>query len=102
MSAEKAPFPSAEAAWFATMEVFVKRRAGEPDATTFADDVLKCLDRLYRQRSIELAHARTLRIWGEKGRAPDSARPTEREDARLWREALSQMDYMLRVKGIVA
>ncbi len=30
------------------------------------DDVVRCLDRLYRQRRVDLQHARILRIWGER------------------------------------
>jgi hypothetical protein len=104
------PFRSAEEAWFWTMAALVARRDGarivagrglvvrpcEPD------DVVKCLDRLYRQRRIELAHARILRIWGERGTAPDPASLRERGDHRLWREALDRLDWPLRMKGIVA
>jgi hypothetical protein len=35
------------------------------------DDVVKCLDRLYRQRRIDLTHARILRRWGERQAEPD-------------------------------
>jgi hypothetical protein len=65
------------------------------------DDVVKCLDRLYRQRRIDLQHARILRIWGERQQAPDPNYPRERTDARLWREALNRLEWPLRVKGIV-
>ena len=69
------PFASAEEAWFWTMSALVARREGAHSAgrgrvvrgpasrTTWC----KCLDRLYRQRRIELQHARILRIWGERG-----------------------------------
>ena len=104
------PFASAEEAWFWTMAALVARRDGarilagqglvarpcEPD------DVVKCLDRLYRQRRIELAHARILRRWGERGTAPDPRHPGERGDWRLWREAMSRLDWPLRMKGIIA
>jgi hypothetical protein len=66
------------------------------------DDVVKCLDRLYRQRRIELAHARILRLWGERGTAPNPRIPAERGDLRLWREAMERLDFPLRQKGIVA
>lgn len=104
------PFASAEEAWFWTMAALVARREGaritagkglvarpcEPD------DVIKCLDRLYRQRRIEIAHARIMRIWGERGAAPNPRYPAERGDARLWREAMNRLEWPLRVKGIVA
>ena len=66
------------------------------------DDVVKCLDQLYRHRRIDLVHARILRIWGERGMAPNPAYPLERCDWRLWREALDRLEWPLRVKGIVA
>ena len=65
------------------------------------DDVVKCLDRLYRHRRIDLQHARILRIWGERGHAPGPRQPREAGDSRLWREALGRLDWPLRVKGIV-
>ena len=66
------------------------------------DDVVKCLDTLYRRRRIDLAHARILRIWGERQTTPNPANPRDRCDWRLWREAIDRLEWMLRVKGIVA
>ncbi len=108
--AKAEPFANAEEAWFWTMAALIARRDGarlsagrgtvvrpcEPD------DVVKCLDRLYRQRRIELGHARILRIWGERGCAPNPRYPAERGDLRLWREAMERLDFPLRQKGIVA
>lgn len=104
------PFTCAEEAWFWTMSALIARRDGarlsagrgsvirpcEPD------DVVKCLDRLYRQRRIELQHARILRIWGERGTAPNPRFPAERGDVRLWREVMERLDFPLRAKSIVA
>ncbi|MBU8544036.1 MULTISPECIES: hypothetical protein [Roseomonadaceae] len=104
------PFASAEDAWFWTMAALTARRDGarigagrglvvrpcEPD------DVVKCLDRLYRQRRIDLAHARILRIWGERHEAPSPRIPQEAGELRLWREAMARLDFPLRAKGIVA
>ncbi|MGX9962223.1 hypothetical protein ACVFYP_02810 [Roseomonas sp. F4] len=104
------PFASAEDAWFWTMAALTARRDGarigagrglvvrpcEPD------DVVKCLDRLYRQRRIDLAHARILRIWGERHESPSPRIPQEAGDLRLWREAMERLDFPLRAKGIVA
>jgi hypothetical protein len=108
--AKAEPFASAEEAWFWTMTALIARQDGarlsagrggtirpcEPD------DVVKCLDRLYRQRRIELQHARIMRIWGERGIAPSPRIPSERGDLRLWREAMERLDFPLRQKGIVA
>lgn len=103
-------FQNAEQAWFWTMAALVARRERSPRGCdgsgparpALPEDVLRCLDRLYRQRRIDLLHARILRIWGERGIAPNPARPSERCDAKIWREALDRLEWPLRVKGIVA
>lgn len=104
------PFQSADEAWFWTMSALVARRDGARIVSGRGlvsrpcepDDVVKCLDRLYRQRRIDLAHARIMRIWGERGVAPDPTVLRERGDHRLWREAMDRMEWPLRLKGIVA
>jgi hypothetical protein len=102
------PFRSAEQAWFWTMGALMARRDGSRSdgprtlRPCDPDDVVKCLDQLYRRRRIDLVHARILRIWGERGAAPNPAYASERCDSRLWREALDRMEWPLRVKGIVA
>jgi hypothetical protein len=104
------PFVSAEEAWFWTMAALIARQEGARIAAGRGavirpcepDDVVKCLDRLYRQRRIELGHARIMRLWGERGTAPNPRIPAERGDSRLWREAMERLDFPLRQKGIVA
>lgn len=103
-------FASAEEAWFWTMAALTARREGarlsagkgEMIRPCEPDDVIKCLDRLYRQRRIDLGHARIMRIWGERNCAPNPRMPGERGDHRLWEEAMERLDYPLRAKGIVA
>jgi hypothetical protein len=103
------PFESAEEAWLWTMAALIARREGARYTANKgrmhrpcdADDVVKCLDGLYRQRRIDLAHARILRIWGERQTAPSPAVAVERHDHRLWVEALGRLEWPLRVKGIV-
>ena len=99
------PFSTPEAAWLWTAAVLRSRQeqSMRPPAPgpCRVDDVLKCLDGLYRARAIELLHARILRTWGWRGAAPNPARPRERCDARLWREAMAALDGPLRARGIV-
>jgi hypothetical protein len=65
------------------------------------DDVVKCLDALYRKRRIDLAHARVLRTWGERQIPPNPSVAAERYDHRLWVEALERLAWPLRIKGII-
>ena len=104
------PFLGAEEAWFWTMAALTARRegaryvagAGAVQRPCEPDDVVKCLDTLYRRRRIDLVHARILRIWGERQMAPNPVYASERCDWRLWREALERLEWPLRIKGIVA
>ncbi len=102
-------FASAEEAWLWTMSCLIARRQGARFGANRGmvsrpcepDDVVKCLDALYRQRRIDLLHARILRIWGERQAAPDPTYAAEKSDWRIWREALDRLEWPLRVKGIV-
>jgi hypothetical protein len=102
-------FATAEEAWLWTMGCLMARRQGARFGANRGllsrpcepDDVVKCLDALYRQRRIDLVHARILRIWGERQVAPDPSYAAEKSDWRIWREALDRLDWPLRVKGIV-
>ena len=93
-----APFDSAQAAWFAVARTMNTNPIGTDRQV---EGVVRCLDRLYRNRRIELLHARILRIWGRRGIAPNPARPNERSDWQIWREALERLDGPLRALGIV-
>jgi hypothetical protein len=103
------PFKNAEEAWLWTMAALMARREGARYTANQGrvsrpcepDDVVKCLDGLYRRRRIDLVHARILRIWGERQAAPNPAFAGERCDWRLWREALDRLEWSLRIKGIV-
>ena len=104
------PFRDAEEAWLWTMAALQARRDGARYVANAdrvprpcePDDVIKCLDTLYRRRRVDLTHARILRIWGERQSAPNPAHATERGDWRLWREALEALEWLLRIKEIVA
>src|ERR1700744_890110 len=72
------PFDDAEQAWLWTMAALIARRDGARYSANKGtvvrpcdpDDVVKCLDALYQQRRISLAHARILRRWGERQMPP--------------------------------
>jgi len=101
------PFASAEDAWHWTMAALMARRDGTRPVLAAArvarpcqpDEVVRCLDRLYRQRRIDLTHVRTLRRWGERQRAPDPVRHSR--DHRTWREAINRLSWLLQQRGIV-
>jgi hypothetical protein len=103
------PFDSAEQAWLWTMAALIARREGARYSANKGvvsrpcdpDDVVKCLDGLYRHGRIDLAHARVLRIWGERQMPPSPAVAAEHHDRKLWSEALQRLEWPLRVKGIV-
>jgi hypothetical protein len=103
------PFRSAEEAWLWTVAALQARRDGARYTANRGlvsrpcepDDVIRCLDALYRRRRIELLHARVLRAWGERQMPPNPEYVNERCDFRLWQEALERLEWPLRVKGIV-
>lgn len=103
------PFSSGEEAWFWTMAALTARRDGasaawRPDSRPRPcepDDVIKCLDTLYRRGGIALLHARILRLWGERQTAPQGDLPGHASDVRLWQQAMGQLEWALRGRGIV-
>jgi hypothetical protein len=64
------------------------------------DDVVCCLERLYRARRIDAAHVQVLQIWGERQMPPHGGHRGSGEH-QLWREALDLLAPALRVKGII-
>lgn len=99
------PFRTAEEAWYWTLASLASRHGAipAPSSRDFKpEDVLLCLDRLYRHRRVQLVHVRIMRLWGERGCAPNPAYPRERCDWGLWREAMDRLDWQLRQSGIVA
>jgi hypothetical protein len=104
------PFRSAEDAWIWTAAALAARREGARTVANAGrvcrpcepDDVVRCLDDLFRRGRITTGHAEILRRWGERGAAPEASRPAERRAALLWREAMAWLDWPLRSKGIVA
>ncbi|WP_029009097.1 hypothetical protein [Azospirillum halopraeferens] len=103
------PFGSAEEAWFWSVQAHDAKAEGarvvagrglvarpcEPD------DVLRTVDRLYRQRRLVRDHLHVLVHYGRRLMAPDPARRLEQRASTLWREAFACLSPVLRDKGIV-
>lgn len=107
--ADARPFASAEEAWFWTIAALNARAAGARIVAGLGiprpcepDDVVRCLDRLYRHRRVDLAHVRVLKEFGDRGVPPDPRHPGDRFALRLWREVLGRLEWPLAEKGIVA
>lgn len=64
-------------------------------------DILKILDRLYRQRRLMMDHLLVLRHYGRRQLAPDPRRTKEVRAHSLWKEALDRIEPVLVRKGIV-
>jgi len=95
-------FPTAETAWFWTCAVLRARAAGRagPPGPCRTEDVLRGLDRLYRNRRLELLHVRVLRRWGWRGHPP-GARPQDGFDRVLWTEALGRLTWVWQDAGVI-
>jgi len=102
-------FRSGEEAWFWAMAVLLARHdrcgtAWRPTAEhrpCDPEDVFACLDRLYRARKLDLLHVRVLRIWGQRQVAPGDPYPHQPRDWRLWQQAMAELEWSLRERGIV-
>ncbi|MCD8520260.1 MAG: hypothetical protein LRY57_03010 [Alphaproteobacteria bacterium] len=64
-------------------------------------DILQTLNRLYRQRRLQMDHIRVLKHYGERHMAPDPRRPREIRAYLIWAEALERLEALLESKGIV-
>lgn len=102
-------FESAEEAWF----WFIQAQAARNDGARFAAgqglvprpcepiDILRILDRLYRQRHLLRDHILVLRHYGRRNLPPDPRRVKEIRAHDLWLEALERMELVMIRKGIV-
>lgn len=103
------PFDCVEEAWF----WFVQAQSAKEDGARFVMgkglvprpceplDILKVLDRLYRNRLLIIDHIMVLRHYGKRLMAPDPRRPREIRASKLWEEALKKMEEPLMRKGII-
>jgi len=103
------PFESAEEAWFWFIAAM---KAKEDGARVVAGqslylrpcepvDILKTLDRLYRNRQLTMEHFYVLKHYGIRHMAPDVHRPKEARAYSLWEEAMTKLEMALEAKGIV-
>ncbi len=103
------PFVSAQEAWF----WFIAAQQAKNDGARYVAgaglyarpceplDILKVLDRLYRNRRLLRDHLLVLRHYGRRHLPPDPTRAKERRSYRLWCEALKRIEEVLIAKGIV-
>lgn len=103
-------FENAEAAWF----WFLAAQKAKQDGARFSAglatiprpceplDILKVVDRLYRNRRLLMDHVQVLRHYGLRMCPPDKRRPKEVRAYRLWNEALDRIEVILVEKNIVA
>lgn len=106
---EAVPFDSAQEAWF----WFVRAQQAKNDGARFAAglgnterpcepiDILRILDRLYRNRLLLRDHLLVLRHYGRRELSPDPRRIKEARAYKLWIEALERMEPILERKGII-
>ena len=110
MGQENVPFESAEAAWF----WFIAAQEARNDGARFVAgqgnfprpceplDILRILDRLYRQRRLLRDHLMVLRYYGRRRLPPDRHRIKEARAYTIWTEAMERMENVMIAKGIVA
>ena len=103
------PFPDAGAAWFWALSALKARHGGASGGGSSRivrpcepDDVIVAAERLLRSGRLSSAHVRVLQTWGARSVAPDAMLQGDRDDARLWREALDALRQPLRAKGIIS
>lgn len=64
-------------------------------------DILKIVDRLYRNRRLVRDHLLVLRHYGRRQMPPDARRPKEYIASKLWKEAMERIEPVLIEKNII-
>jgi hypothetical protein len=103
------PFATSEEAWFWFIQANEAKAAGARVSAGLAlvqrpcepVDLLRVVDRLYRQRALIRDHLHVLAHYGRRSSAPDPRCRREERACTLWREAFARIDPVLRDKGIV-
>jgi hypothetical protein len=104
------PFTSAEEAWFWYIAAMQARLDGARIVAGLGReirpcepvDIYKAVERLYRNRRLQMDHIRILRHYGLRGVAPDHTRIREMLPSKLWKEAMERLQESLKLKGIVS
>jgi hypothetical protein len=105
-----APFKTPAHAWLWCARLLQARRDGRAPRADLReggprlctpDDILVWIQRLHDRGHITLEHARVMRDYGEKGRAPHPGWAGEQSDFVLWRQAMRALGVVLAAKGIV-
>jgi len=108
-NSETTPFDSALEAWMWFIQAQQARAegarvtSGEGLVSRPCEpmDILKVLDRLYRNRRLQMDHLLVLRHYGRRQFAPDPRRVKEARAHELWTQALERLEPALIRKGIV-
>jgi hypothetical protein len=106
---DSVPFVSTEEAWFWFVQAQEARSSGARIVAGRGTvprpceplDMMREIDRLYRQRKLIRDHLHVLVHYGRRLMAPDPEHRLESRASSLWREALAFLDPVLRQKGIV-
>jgi hypothetical protein len=103
------PFENTTEAWFWFIKAQQARNEGAriqaglslTERPCEPSDILKILDRLYRQRMLLRDHLLVLRYYGRRQMVPDPYRVKEARAASIWKEAMNRLEPVLVRKGIV-
>lgn len=92
-------FRSAEEAWFWLMNPAGVTLTIPRPCLPF--DVIKIVEKLYRQRQLTMDHIRVLRFYGQRQARPNPDRTQERHAHYVWRDALQRLGNALEQAGYV-
>ncbi len=103
------PFDSVEEAWFWFIQAQAAKNEGARSVAGLGAvprpcepiDILKIVERLYRQRRLLWEHLLVLRHYGRRLLAPDLSRAKEARASLLWAQAIEKLQPVLEKKGII-
>lgn len=103
------PFDSVEEAWFWFVSANEARNAGARYVAGIGKAIRPCepadmimiLQRLYRNRKLDINHLRVLKHYGGRGYAPDKDFYKEKRAWFIWKEAINKLRPALEQKNIV-